>query len=189
MIPRTSSRAIGARLLALALIVFAFALRADDAADRRTEAGARLFRALLAADLDLPKKTVNNQLLIVFFYSSDARRASALAQSFAGANIRDIPVMVEVTNDATLAKYAGRTPAGLFIADTAAKGALQSLVRYGIDHRVIVYSPFEGDVENGVLGGLSIEAQVRPFLNQTTLDASHISLKSFFLKVAKVYPR
>src|SRR6188472_1420563 len=99
-----------ARLLICALLVCAAAAaRADDAADRRTEAGARLFRALLAADLDLPKKTVGgNQLLIVFFYSSDARRAAALAQSFAGANIRDIPVVVEVTNDPSLAKFASR---------------------------------------------------------------------------------
>jgi hypothetical protein len=37
------------------------------------------------------------------------------------------------------------------------------------------------------LGGLSIEAQVRPYLNRATLESSHITLKSFFLQVAKVY--
>ncbi len=64
---------------------------------------------------------------------------------------------------------------------------MQSLVRFGIDRHVIVYSPFEGDVESGILGGLSIEAQVRPYLNRATLESSHIMLKEFFLKVAKVY--
>ncbi|HEX8154652.1 MAG TPA: hypothetical protein VF698_16080, partial [Thermoanaerobaculia bacterium] len=63
-----------------------------------------------------------------------------------------------------------------------------SLVKYGIDRRLIVYSPFEGHVESGVTGGLSVEAQVRPFVNSTTLAASHIALKDFFLKVTKVYP-
>jgi hypothetical protein len=172
----------------LALLGLPLTAIGDDVADRRSEAGSRLFRALLAADLDLAKKTTPaNQLLIVFFYTTDARRAGELAKSFAGADVRGLAVSVEVTNDPTFAKYAGRVPAGLFIAEQPSRPVLQSLIRYGIDHRVIVYSPFEGDVENGVLGGLSIEAQVRPMLNQVTLDASHIALKPFFLKVAKVY--
>ena len=66
--------------------------------------------------------------------------------------------------------------------------ALTSIIKYGIGHHVIVYSPFEGHVELGVLGGLSVEAQVRPFLNRATLEASQISLKPFFLSVAKVFP-
>ena len=37
---------------------------------------------------------------------------------------------------------------------------------------MIVYSPFEGHVESGVLGGLSVEAQVRPYVNRATLEAS-----------------
>ena len=62
------------------------ALHSDEMADRRMEAGTRLFRALLAADLDLPKKTLpGNQLLIVFYYSGDGRRASDLAKAFAAA--------------------------------------------------------------------------------------------------------
>lgn len=155
--------------------------------DRRAEAGVRLFRALLAADLDLQKKTAgNNQLLIAFFYAADARRAKAAATAFAG-DIRGMSVTSEATNDATFASLGGRVPAGIFIFDPLPKPALQALIHYGIDHHIIVYSPFEGDVESGVLAGLSIEAQVRPFLNQATLDASHIAIKPFFLKVSKVF--
>lgn len=165
------------------------ALRSDDMLDRRTEVGARVFRALLAADLDLPKKTVgSNQILILFFYASDGRRAAELAQAFAaGGDVHGLSVVAEATNDPAFAKYAGREPAGVFVTDLAPRTALQSLVRFSIEHHVIVYSPFEGDVENGILGGLSIEAQVRPYLNRATLESSHIALKSFFLQVAKVY--
>ena len=161
---------------------------ADEVQDRRAEAGVRLFRALLAADLDLAKKTSgNNQLLIAFFYAGDARRAKTAATAFATGDIRGLSVASEATNDPTFASFAGRVPAGIFILDPLPKPALQALIRYGIDHHIIVYSPFEGDVESGVLAGLSIEAQVRPFLNQATLDASHITIKPFFLKVSKVY--
>ena len=165
------------------------AVRSDEMADRRMEAGARLFRALLAADLELPKKTLpGNQLLIVFYFSSDARRAADLARAFTAAgDVRGLPVAAEVTSDVTFAKYGTRVPAAIFISEATPRTVLQSIVHFGIDHRVIVYSPFEGDVENGVLGGLSIEAQVRPFLNRSTLESSHITLKTFFLQVAKVY--
>lgn len=177
--------------VALSLTVSAApVLRSEDMADRRAEVGARVFRALLAADVDLPKKTIaGNQILIVFFfYGSDSRRAVELAGAFVGAgDVRGLPVVTEVSNDATFARYAGRLPAGVFLADAAPRATVQSLARFGIDRHVIVYSPFEGDVESGILGGLSIEAQVRPYLNRATLESSHITLKEFFLKVAKVY--
>jgi hypothetical protein len=68
-----------------------------------------------------------------------------------------------------------------------AQNTLKSIIKYGIDHHVIVYSPFEGHVERGVLGGLAVEAQVRPYVNLTTLDASNITLKPLFFKVTKVF--
>ena len=38
-----------------------------------------------------------------------------------------------------------------------------------------------------MLAGLAVEAQVRPYVNLTTLAASNITLKEIFLKVAKVH--
>jgi hypothetical protein len=184
---RRCAYGISVALLTLALL-HPPELRGDEIEDRRIETGTRLFRALLAADVDLQKKTAgNDRLLIVFLYAAGGRRADDLAKAFGGTDVRGIPVTAVATSDSSFAKL-GKVPAGIFIVDSLPRQALQSIVRYGIEHHVIVYSPFEGDVESGVLGGLSIEAQVRPFLNQATLDASHIVLKPFFLKVAKVYP-
>jgi hypothetical protein len=163
---------------------------ADDVQSRRAELGVRLFRTLLAADLDLTKKTVeNNQLLVVFYYVDDKRRAEELASRFVGSppeKVREMAVIAEVTNDAAFAKYAARGPAAVFITQSPNASVLRSVIRFGIDRRVIVYSPFEGHVEKGVLGGLAVEAQVRPFVNLATLEASKISLKQFFLQVTKV---
>src|SRR5258708_615403 len=178
-----------ALLLALALLQPAPDLRGDETEDRRIAIATRLFRTLLAADLDLQKKMAgNDRLRIVFLYASEGRRAEDLVKAFDGTDIHEIPVTAEATNDPSFAKLGKVVPAGIFIVDALPRPELKSVVRYGIEHHVIVYSPFEGDVESGVLGGLSIEAQVRPFLNQTTLDASHIVLKPIFMKVAKVYP-
>jgi hypothetical protein len=179
-------RSLVALLLALVLPSL---LLGDEVNDRRAAAGIRLFRALLAADLDLPKKTVApNQLLILFFYVDDKARAADLAQRFATDDkVRGIPIVTEVTNDPSFAAYEKRVPAGIFLADAPAKQPLVSIIHWGITHRVIVYSPFEGHVERGVLGGLSVEAQVRPYVNRATVEASQITLKPFFMEVAKVY--
>src|SRR6266446_6625593 len=98
------------------------------------------FRWVAAAVLELPKKTLpGNQLLIVFYFASDARRAADLARAFTAAgDVRGLPVAAEVTNDATFAKYGSRMPAAIFISEATARTALQSIVHFGIDHRVIV---------------------------------------------------
>ena len=168
-------------------------LSADDLGDVRSQAGARLFRAFLSADVDIDRKKVEkDQILVVFLYTDERQRAADLAASFAGnpkdaVTIHGAPVLVELSSDTSLASYAGRVPAGIFLAQPPSYNALKSIIRYGIDHHVIVYSPFEGHVERGVLGGLAVEAQVRPYVNLTTLDASNITLKPLFFKVTKVF--
>jgi hypothetical protein len=178
---------LAAALVAAAL--FAAPLRADDLTDVRSQAGARLFRALLSADTDIDKKTADNKLLIVFLYVDDQARAAALAQRFLGdtKDIHGIPLAIEFATDPTLAAYKSRVPAGIFIAQPFGSAALKSVVGFGIEHHVIVYSPFEGNVESGVTGGLAVEAQVRPYVNLATLTASSISLKPLFFKVTKVF--
>ena len=182
-------RFVAAILSALAVVV---PVVADDLADVRAQAGARLFRAFLSADLDVDKKTVDNQLLILFLYADDKSRATSLASHFLGdakdgGTIRGLPLSVAYTSDATLASYKSRVPAGIFLAQPPSDTTRRALIKYGIEHHVIVYSPFEGDVESGILGGLSVEAQVRPYVNLSTLSASNISLKPLFFKVTKVY--
>jgi hypothetical protein len=174
-------------LLAVAPLV------ADDTAEMRTQFGAKMFRALLNVDLDVEKKTVDkNQLLIVFVYTDDKTRAADVAQRFVGDSkdggaIHGLQVITELSSDASLAAYKSRVPAGVFLTQQPPNtNALKTLIRYGIEHHVIVYSPFEGHVEQGVLGGLSIEAQVRPYVNLTTLAASGVNLKQLIFKVTKV---
>lgn len=182
-------RFVAAILSALAVVV---PIVADDLADVRAQAGARLFRAFLSADVDVEKKAVDNQLLILFLYVDDKNRATTLASHFLGeakdgGTIRGLPLTVAYSSDATMSNYKSKIPAGIFLAQPPNEATRRAIVKYGIDHHVIVYSPFEGDVESGVLGGLSVEAQVRPYVNLSTLSASNISLKPLFFKVTKVY--
>ncbi len=189
--PRRPALALG---LLLAATLGGAAARADADQELRAQAGVKLFRALLAADENIARKADGNgHLLLVFLYTSDRDGASELAAAAreaqgaeGGATIKDLPVDTEVTDDATLSKL-GRVPAGVFLAQPPRANELAAIVRYGIDHGIIVYSPFEGHVEAGVLGGLSVGARVQPYINARTMQASHLSIKAFFLKVAKVY--
>lgn len=185
--PWLRTAAVAAAVQIALLAPFAYAQTEQD---RRNEAGIRMFGTLLLADVDLAKKADEGKLSLVIYYTSDARAAESLARSLrvtsAGEprTLGGLAVDVAITNDPT---FNGRNPAAIFLAQPPPAATLQSIIQYGIGRRIIVYSPFEGHVERGVAGGLSIGAQVKPYINASTLQASQISLKAIFMKVAKVY--
>lgn len=164
--------------------------RADYQQERRAQSGVRFLRIVLQADLAIDKKTApGGELEVVFFYRSDAAAARKLAEAFAEAGaVRGLPVKVETTDDPDFGARRERAPAAVFIAEPPSEEQLARLVEYGIQKHVITFSPFEGEVENGVAAGLSVEAQVRPLINTRTLERSKITLKPFFIKATKTYP-
>lgn len=192
---RAPSRSRFRRTAAVGLLLLALSSGASEPdGGARVSAGVRLFRALLAADTAIESKTdAEGRLVVLVFYATDASRADRVATLLAtpgegqgAATIRDRPLIVELSSDPSFLAYADRPIAGIFIAEAPKDDALQRIVRFGIERHVIVDSPHEGHVEKGVLGGISVEAKVQPYINRATLDASGISLKPFFLKVSKL---
>lgn len=169
------------------------ALGVDEAQERRIRSGLRLFRAVLAADEDIATKVDSGgslQLAVVYVGDrnlalSFADELRQLSQGKKGA-IRKLPVQVRVHSQAELAA-APSTPAGIYVVEALSDEALNSVVRFGIDRGIIVYSPYEGHVTRGVLGGLIIETRVRPYINLRTMRESKLRIKEFFLRVAKHY--
>ena len=163
---------------------------ADSDSDRRIAIGIKLFRTMLAADLGLKEKTDNRgKLVLALFYRKDQGRAARLAEKLAvkGA-IRELPISVVVTDDPGLNGFRDRFPAGIFLTERPRrKETLDRLVSLGKRHGVIVYSPFEGHVEQGVTGGIYITNRVQPYVNTRTIGESGIRIKKFFMKVAKEY--
>ena len=183
-------------LLAAALAVLALAIPgavSGSDATARVQAGIRLFRSLMAADTGLDRRAdAEGRLVVLVFYATDVEEADRVAgelreptEGQASATIRDLPVAVELTSDPGLAAYQSHPPAAIFIAEPPRDEALRQVVRYGVENGVVVFSPFEGHVEKGVLGGLAVEAKVQPYLNMRTLVASGLSIKPFFLKVSR----
>ncbi len=192
--PCAASTALATVLAVVCIVVASGAAWADSYQVRRLRTGARLFGALLAADEGLPEKVgEDGQLLILFFCGDDRTQAEALANevfprssSESAASVRGLPVRIEFVGDPAFTSYRERTVAGVFLVAAPPDRELRQIIRFAIDHHVVLFSPHEGDVEKGVLGGLIIEAQVLPCVNITTARESEISIKQFFLKVAKV---
>lgn len=61
---------------------------------------------------------------------------------------------------------------------------LSALLDFVQQQRVLLFSPFEGDVERGVATGFRVTDKVLPMVNMTSLKLSNIQLKAFFLRVA-----
>lgn len=170
-------------------------LRGDAMTDRRIRSGLRIFKAMLAADEKIAgKRTADDDLLLLLVHEGNEAAAAQFAEELRSfgkgeqkQKIRDIPYRVETTEDVTLASYSERKPAGIYLTEDLRSSSLKSIIDYGIRNHVVVYSPFEGHVEKGVMGGLAIEANVRPYVNARTLRSSEISVKSFFMKIAKIY--
>jgi hypothetical protein len=173
--------------------VSASTARADDADDRRVRAGARLFRSLLTAQVALESRAAADGALHVVLYGADAHLAEEISMLISAngeggkSGIKDLAVKIDnVANLAALAQT--QQLAGVFLISAQSEKDLAELVRWSTAAKVVLYSPFDGDVERGAAAGICIEAKVQPFLNLPALQAAGVEIKPFYIKVARVYP-
>jgi hypothetical protein len=172
----------------LTLSLAAANVHADSYDERRVRMGARLFRGMLAADIGLEKHRDAQGRLPVLLYADEpqlAREISALIAPDGSdkAMLRGMPLLLTSGTDAP-----ADGTAGIFLASRPPDAELDRLIRWSIEHGVILYSPFEGHVERGASGGLALEQKVRLYINSGTLEAAGVQLKPLVLKVAKVHP-
>lgn len=195
MKPSLTLLATGRRLLvllaacALTLSMAAANVQADSFDERRVRTGARLLRGMLAADAALETRKGQDGQLHVLLYATDAKLAGeieALIAPPSKGEVRGMPLAIEAT--AQLPGADTPAPAALYLASLPADAELDRLVRWSIEHRVLLVSPFEGHVERGALAGLSIEAKLKPYVNLGTAKATGVEFKPIFLRVAKVLP-
>ena len=163
----------------------------DDFIDRRITAGAKIFRALLAADVDIIHKTGSHgELRLCLLYSSDTGNAEVAAATLLNRDdprIREMKIQIEILPFAECIADPKGQFAGVFLTQRLNAQQLQTLMTFANTRHLVVFSPFQGDVERGVQSGIAVEARVRPYLNINALRAAQVRLKSFFLRVAKAY--
>ena len=163
----------------------------DDFTELRVTSGARIFRALLAADEAIERKAGNDKILNIFLlFQNNARNAEKARDTLLNRDdirIRKIAIHVEIMSIADFEKKTSISSAGIFLTDLLTNENLAHVMERARKYHTVVFSPFEGDVERGVHSGIAVEARVRPFLNLESIHSAGIRLKPFFLKVAKTY--
>ena len=165
-------------------------LLAGNINDYRTDVGLKLFKTLLSADQRLPdKKQADGSIKIALLYVNDLENARKLEKTLrtTWTNIKGIPVTLELMTVEKMQQEKPPVAAAIFVTQELLEEELQSVITYSLAQQVVIFSPFEGDVEAGVLAGLSVQATVRPLLNKQSLKKGGYDIKSFYLKVAKFY--
>ena len=176
----------------LAAIVYAATPSvSDDFTERRITTGAKIFRALLAADVDIERKAgTHGKLRLCLLYIDDtgnAEKAAATLISRGDPRIRKLRVHVDTLSLSECIAHDKGPIAGIFLTQQLNEEQLQTLTAFANARHLVVFSPFEGDVERGVQSGIAVEARVRPYLNTNALRNAQVQLKPFFMKVAKAY--
>lgn len=169
------------------VVCLAGTVLAQGEAERRILVGLKLFPAFLAADEDIAaKRAANGRLSLLLLYSDDRETAEQLAGRLAAIDtVRGIPITVEVSPYTDLPDYRKRSVAGIFLTQWVDDGKLASVIRFGVEGQVVVFSPFKGDIKRGVLAGLFVSDRILPYINMQTLRESGLQMKPFFLEIAK----
>lgn len=163
----------------------------DDFTDRRLTAGAKIFRALMAADANIEeKKNQEGQLLLCLVFDDDERNAKLVADTLHSrteTRIRGIEISPDFIPYSELVAGKHTHCTGIFLTQEFSDDKLAELIVFARDNKVILFSPFEGDVERGVFGGIKVESRVQPYVNVSAIRDARITLKAFFMKVTKTY--
>ncbi len=152
----------------------------------RCRAGLDLFPSLLAADLNIRNKTGRDgKLCLLLLHANNPEKAKEFAAHLTSVGrIRGLPIRVDIAVEQSFDQYyKDQTIAGIFLTQPLSH-RLNSIIAFAREHRCILFSPFEGDVERGVSGGMHISDRVLPYLNISALKAANIQIKSFFLRVS-----
>jgi hypothetical protein len=166
------------------------ALVADTYSDRRAAVGLNLFRTLLVADQEAEAKADETGALPIYvLYAEDRILADSHVDTLKLelGKIRESRTRIESVSFNDYLSGKGGSPLGIFISQRLTGDELERLVRRSIEQGVILFSPFEGDVEKGVLAGLSVQASVRPYINLKVLKETGVAIKPFYIKVARTY--
>ncbi len=170
----------------LVLLALTGRLSASDGEAPRVWAGLDLFPSLLAADENIAEKQGSDgKLLLLLMYADEKEAAAEMSLHIEKiGKIRNTPIRVETAE--SLKNYENTKVAGIFLTQKM-RDEFDSVLQYGKDRHVIVFSPFEGDVERGASGGIIISDRMIPYINAESMRLSDIRIKSFFLRIAEQY--
>lgn len=174
----------------LILSAFASSIFADAMQERRIKISASIFPRIIAVDKKFSEKVDSSgNIKLGMIYHSDKEKALNISRIVTRKikHISGNKIVFEYINMAeTDFTVLGRM-AGLFFVHPVPDTILKKLRQYSIKHNSILFSPFEGDIERGVMASIFVGAKIRPYFNLTSLAEANIKLKPALIKVSKTH--
>lgn len=177
-------------LLFILLYTFSVQVFADAKQERRLSISVSIFPRIVAVDEGLNSKLdANNNIHLTVIYSDDLNKAIDIASKMTQkiSNIAGKDIVVEPIQYSALLKIAKPKITGAFLVEPLSNDVRNSLVSYFTKHSILFFSPFEGDVESGVMASIFIGSKIRPYFNMSSIERAGIKLKPAIIGVSKLY--
>ena len=160
---------------------------AQDPLSPRLQIGINLLPAIVAANQSLAATDIDRNLPIYLVYRENRYLSEQLKQRIEQLDkIRGRAVEAEAISLEELLAAEPQPLSVVFIVEPLER-QLPDLVRFAEQQRLLLFSPFAGDVERGVSAGFQVTDKVLPEVNMASLKQSKIQLKAFFLRIAVKY--
>lgn len=176
-------------LFILLCVVYTHAF-ADAKQERRLSISVSIFPRIVAVDEGLESKLdENNNIHLAVIYYDDSSKAIDIASKMTQkiSNIAGKNIVVESIKYSELLKNNAPRITGAFLVEPVNADIRNQLVRYFTRQGILLFSPFEGDVENGVMASIFIGSKIRPYFNISSIEKAGIKLKSAIIGVSKLY--
>jgi hypothetical protein len=151
---------------------------------QRFRVGLKIFPACLGAVESLADALAPDGSLqvLVVYEGSDETARQALSSLETIDRIRGYPLRLRILSASALDEETETRAGGIFVASV---GLNPKRLRIWSERgRVLVFSPFAGDVEAGAVAGLHVADRILPAVNTAQAQRARIRFKAFFLKVA-----
>ena len=152
---------------------------------QRFRVGLKIFPACLGAVESLEDRLAPDgslQVLVVYEGSDAAARQAATSLNGIG-KVRGLTLNAKVLSAMALDEDREDAVSAIFIASVGL-GSRQ-LRAWSERYRVLVFSPFDGEVEAGAVAGLYVADRILPYINMAQAQRVGIRFKPFFLQVAR----
>jgi hypothetical protein len=170
-------------LLALLLSIAGPLSQAQEALSPRLQIGIGILPAIIAANQRLANDDAQS-LSIYLVYQNNRHRAEQLRPALEKiGKIRRHELEIESLSMTQLLEDDPAPTSAIFLVEPVGR-ELDELLAFTERKRVLLFSPFVGDVERGIATGFRVTDKVLPMVNMTALKQSNIQLKAFFLRVA-----
>lgn len=176
-------------LCLLLCLVASNILLADETEKRRVDISVSIFPRIVAVDNHFREKLdKDKKARLLFVYDSDEKFAQNLAERIGNPdhNIGGMPIVARVINVAEELPDE-EVPVAIFLVEKLSDTQLAKILDYAESTHRLVFSPYSGEVERGVMVGISVTNRVKPYFNLATLRRSKVVINALLMKMSKRY--